>query len=205
MTRGPADPLPAPPPDLAARPLVLRRLSAGSTLFRIHALSRGAIHYSPGRGKPPLGRFDAASGRFGVLYAATDFDGAFAETLLRQPGRSLVSLSEIRARAVSTLTLERETALADLTGAGLSRHGLDARFQSGPFERCGQWADALFDHPARPAGLLYPSRFDPSQGCVALFQRRSTRIRAAEPMPLADMLADVASALDRYGKALDPA
>ncbi len=86
---------------------------------------------------------------------------AFAETVLRQPAIPLVSLAEIEAWGVSVLALGAAVALVDLTGPGLSQLGLDARFLSGPYKPCDGWAYALHDHPARPGGILYPSRFAP--------------------------------------------
>ena len=75
---------------------------------------------------------------------------------------------------------------------------------SGGYDVCGAWADALHDHPEQPAGILYPSRFDPSERCVALFDRAAPALHpATESLPLTELLPDVAAALDRYGKALD--
>lgn len=205
MTRpgAPAGPAP-PPPDLAARPLPLAEAGPGTALCRIHRSAHGPVHFSPGPGKPPAGRFDSPTGCFGVLYAALSFACAFAETLLRNPARKLVSLAEIEARSLALIGLRAEVRLVDLTGAGLSRLGLDARFLSGGYDACGAWADALHDHPTRPAGILYPSRFDPSERCVALFDRAAPDLHpATESLPLTELLPDVAAALDRYGKALD--
>ncbi len=204
MSAGPTGPAPLPPPDLAARPLPLTTWDAGSSAVRIHRLQHGPVHYSPGSGRPPAGRYDSASGRYGVLYAAQEFAGAFVETVLRHPADPLVSLSEIEARALSVLSTNAELRLVDLTGPGLSRLGLDARLLSGAYSMTRAWADALHDHPEGPAGILYPSRFDPSQICVALFDRTAPHIEpATAPAPLSEMLADVAKVLDRYGKALD--
>jgi hypothetical protein len=173
-------------------------------VVRIHRPTHGPIYFSPGPGRPPLGRFDSLSGRFGVLYAAQKFEGAFAETILRNPRRSLVSLAEIEARALSALSITDHIRLVDLTGPGLSQLGLDARFLSGPYEICGTWADAFHDHPSALAGILYPSRFDPAQHCVGLFSRLAPHIDAmTAPALLGEMLPDVAAVLDRYGKALD--
>ncbi|MDO9713706.1 RES family NAD+ phosphorylase [Paracraurococcus lichenis] len=205
MTRGPTEPAPFPPADLASRPLPLVRWESGATVVRVHRAAHGPIHFSPGPDKPPLGRFDSASGRFGVLYAAQAFEGAFVETLIRNPARALISLAEIEARALSIVAIHEEMLLVDLTGPGLSRLGLDARFLSGPYDPCGAWADALHDHPSQPAGIAYPSRFDPSQLCVALFSRLAPHLEpVTEPVPLNEMRSDVALILDRYGKALDP-
>lgn len=177
----------------------------GSTFCRIHRSVHGAVFFSPGPGKPPAGRFDSATGRFGVLYAALSFDCSFAEVLLRNPARQFVSLPEIEARSFAVLSLNAAIRLVDLTGPGLSRLGLDARFLSGGYDVCGAWADALHDHPERPAGILYPSRFDPSEHCFALFDRAAPHLApATDSVPLGELLPDVAAALDRYGKALDP-
>jgi len=92
----------------------------------------------------------------------------------------------------------------DLTGPGLSRLGLDARVLSGPYDICGEWADAFHGHPEAPAGILYSSRFDPGERCVALFDRVAMDVEAAAPpVGLREMLGEVAGVLDRYGKALD--
>jgi hypothetical protein len=88
---------------------------------------------------------------------------------------------------------------------GLSQLGLDARFLSGSYDVCGAWADALHDHPEQPAGLLDPSRFDPSEHCAALFEGVASFIGlATNGVRLGWVLPDVAAALGRYGKALDP-
>ncbi|HYZ33464.1 MAG TPA: RES family NAD+ phosphorylase [Crenalkalicoccus sp.] len=206
MTRGPTGPAPAPPADLHARPLPLTIWDAGSTVVRIHRTRHAPIHFSGGAGKPPLGRWDSPTGIFGALYAAREFPGAFAETVLRNPAQLLVSLTEIEARALSVLGITIAIRLVDLTGPGLSQLGLDARILSGPYDTCGAWSDALHGHREAPAGILYPSRFDPAQVCVALFDRVAAHVEVVTaPAPLGDMLADVAEVLDRYGKALDPA
>jgi RES domain-containing protein len=186
--------------------LPLASLPAASTLWRIHRLDRPALFFSPAPGTPPAGRYDSPSALYRALYAALEFDTAFAETLLRNPARRLVSVGEIAARAVSALRTARKLRLVDLTGPGLSQLGLDARFLSGPYEPCGAAAEAWFADADAPDGLLTPSRFDPSGSCVTLFDRASDALAAsAAPIPLADRPREVGAALDRFGKALDPA
>lgn len=205
MTRGPQHPVPPPPAELHARPLPLTLWPAGAPICRIHRRRHAPIHLSGGPGKPPLGRWDSPSGAFGTLYAAGDVAGAFAETVLRDPALLMVALAEIESRALSILAIRAELRLVDLTGPGLSQLGLDARILSGPYGICGLWADALHAHPEAPAGLLYPSRFDPTRLCLALFDHAAPHIEAASaPTPLTEMLPEIAALLDRYGKALDP-
>jgi hypothetical protein len=205
VSLGPTGPVPLPPPDLALRPLPLTTCDAGFTMVRIHRTQHGPIHFSPGTGRSPAGRYDSTTGRFGVLYAAQEFAGAFVETVLREPNRTLIGLPDITARALSVLTINADIRLVDLTGPGLSRLGLDARLLSGPYGPTRAWSDAFQAHSDAPAGILYPSRFDPSQLCVGLFNRVARHIEAAsDPVPLAEMLPEVSEILDRYGKALDP-
>lgn len=192
-----------PPADLASRTLSLVDAERGSSFCRIHRSEHGPIFFSPGPGGAPAGRFDSATGRFGVLYAGFSFDGSFAEVLLRNPARGIVSFSEIGARSFAVLGLRADVRLVDLTGPGLSQLGLEARFLSGGYDVCGVWADALQAHPEQPAGILYPSRFDPSEHCAALFDRVAPYLDlAGDSVPLGELLHDVA-ALERYGKALD--
>jgi RES domain-containing protein len=184
--------------------LPLATLAAGEALWRIHRLGRAALFFSPPPGAPPAGRYDSPRGLMRVLYAALDFETAFAETLLRNPARRLVSAGEVAAREVCAITATRPLRLVDLTGGGLSRLGLDAGFLAGPYPACGAAAEAWFAHPEAPDGLLTPSRFDPSGRCVAVFDRAAAALAAGTPLPLAEAPREVGAALDRYGKSLDP-
>jgi len=200
VRRGPG-PIALPTPDSARRSLPLGGLPVGARLFRVHARQRGPIFFSRG----PLGRFDSAAARFGVLYAGTSREAALVETLLREPSRPAVALGEVAARVLSALLAARPLRLLDLTGPGLSRLGLDARLASGTCAACGRWADALEARPEGPDGILYPSRLDPSLSCAALFERAEPALAAeGPPVPLLDLAPDVTAALDRHGKALDP-
>jgi RES domain-containing protein len=202
--RGPTGTARPPPDRLHATRLPLTILPASSTLVRIHHSNRSPIFFSPGADKPPLGRFDSAAGLFGVLYAAMDFDGAFAETLLRNPERHIVGAAEIAARSIAVLAVSRALRLVPLHGPALSGLGLDNAITTGPYEPCGLWADALFIHPDSPDGIIYPSRHDPEKSCVALFSRPDMSITlASDSVKLSDIIADVARSLRRYGKGLD--
>lgn len=199
---GPDGAAPTPPDWLHDRPLPLCPWPATRVLNRIHRLVHGPVFFGPGPGQPPANRFDPTSGRFGVLYAAAAFEAALIETLLRNPARLMVSAQAIRLRAHSRLCASRDLRLVDATGAGLSKIGTDARLCTGPYAPCGAWADALWDHPDAPDGLLYPSRHDPHYHCVALFQRPGLTLTALETRPLPRLQAQVAEVLDRHGKSL---
>jgi hypothetical protein len=153
---------------------------------------------------PPSGRFDSATAAFGVLYSAETFAGAFSETVLRNPARRLIGMAEIESRSLAVIGTSRTTRLVDLQGDGLQQLGLDGSIFTGPYENCGLWTDALFHHPDRPDGILYRSRHDPSQICIAWFERTDLRMTLASgSVPLTRLLTEVGELLRRYGKALD--
>lgn len=201
--RGPTGAAPAPPPWLSSTKLPLLELPAGSSLLRIHRLEHPPVFFSPGSGGDPVGRFDSPTGAFGVLYLAQTFEGAFAETILRNPQRRVVDLAEIASRGISVLGLTRVARLVQMKGAALQALGTDNAISTGPYAPCGAWADALASHPDKPDGLAYASRHDPEQLCVALFSRPGTEIDVLSgPTPLAEMLDEVSLALRRYDKGL---
>jgi hypothetical protein len=190
---------------LADSPLPLLEMPAASTLVRIHRSSRSPVFFSPGDVLTPLGRFDSPSGRFGVIYLAETFQGAFAETVLRNPARRLVSFAEIAGKSLAVLALSRAVRVVRMHGPGLQALGLDNAISTGPYGPCGIWADALFAHPDHPDGLAYASRHDPEQICVALFSRPDLTLDlGSDSVRLTDILGEVAAVLRRYGKGLDP-
>lgn len=201
--RGPTGAASLPPDWLKSVHLPLKELGKESSLLRIHASDRDPIFFSPGFGHTPVGRFDSAGGHFGVLYVAAFFEGAFVETVLRNPRRRLIGLAEIGDRSIAVLAFSRAIRLVPMDGAALQSLGVDNGITTGPYEPCGVWADALFTHPDRPDGIIYPSRHDPDQACVALFRRADLAIEvASESVPLLEMLPEVASVLRRYGKGI---
>ncbi len=202
--RGPSGAPPPPPKDLTTTKLPITVLPTATTFTRVHHLVNGPIHFSPGRGRPAQGRFDSAVGTFGVLYVALTFSGALVETLLRKPASRLISIDDLSRRGVAALVANRDLKLVDLRGPGLQRLGLDGTINTGPYENCGLWADAWFAHPERPDGLLYRSRHDPGEACVALFERDDLVVTVThDPVPLRSVMPQVAEVLHRYGKGLE--
>ena len=200
--RGPAGTA-APPPDWLAGASLPLTVFATGTLLRIHREDRSPLFFSPGPDCPPTGRFDSATGRFGVMYLALTFEGAFAETVLRNPARRLVAMGEIAGRSLAFIAAARPLRLVQMHGAGLQRLGADNAVTTGPYEPCGLWADALFAHSDAPDGIAYASRHDPEQVCVALFSRPDLALETThESLALTDLSTAVAAVLRRYGKGL---
>jgi len=172
-------------------------------LARVHRLEHHPVFFSPGDGKTQVGRFDSPSGAFGVLYLAQSLEGAFAETVLRNPQRRLIDLAEITARATSVLGLSWVVRLAEMRGPGLQALGTGNAVSTGPYAPSGAWADALYRHPDKPDGIAYPSRHNPDQLCTALFSQPSVELEVLSgPTALTELLDDVARMLRLYGKGL---
>lgn len=205
VTRGPAGAAPPPPVWLAGRSLPLDLLPAGTVLHRIHRAARGPVFFGPGPGHPPTYRFDSASSRFGVLYVGLSRAGAVAETLLRNPQRLMVGVSEITDRAATELACRAELRVVKLYGSGLQAVGTDNAISTGPYEPCGLWADALWDHPDHPDGIAYQSRHDSSEICLALFDRLGPAFDIRSTRPLTALSHEIAALLDGYGKSLSSA
>jgi hypothetical protein len=203
--RGPTGAANLPPDWLPTSALPIMELPADSSFVRIHHRHRSPVFFSPGDGQPPAGRFDSPTGLFGVLYVAFTFEGAFAETVLRNPSRRLLSFGEIAGRSIASLAPSRAIRLVRMQGQGLQALGVDNAITTGPYEPCGVWADALFAHADRPDGIAYTSRHDPAQVCVALFSRPDVAVGVVnDSVPLAGLIREVAAILRRFGKGLDP-
>jgi hypothetical protein len=175
---------------------------AGTGLARIHRKANDPIFFGPGDGAPPTYRFDSLTGKFGVLYAGVALPGALVETLLRNPRRKMVAYRDVELRASSVLRCARGLRLVQLHGAGLQQIGCDNSISTGPYDPCGVWADALWDHPEQPDGIAYQSRHDPREICLAIFERPGLRFAAETTVPLLDQLPQLAIILGAYGKSI---
>lgn len=193
---------PSPPVDLHRRRLPFVKIAAGEPLYRVHRSTFEPIFYGPGSGNPPSFRFDCLSGRFGVLYIAPGPDAAMIETLLRNPQRLTVSYNDFKERSLSILQAPRDLRLVKAMGKHLSRLGTTAAISTGPYDPCGAWSDALFDHPERPDGILFSSRHNPDEPCIALFEKPDTTLDEINTTPLPDLLSEVGALLDKHGKSI---
>ncbi|MGP3699438.1 RES family NAD+ phosphorylase [Rhodobacter sp. NSM] len=151
---------PLPPPDIDLRTPLIRTLSAGARLHRFHDRAFGPIWF----GQTGTGRLDDPAHAYGVLYVAEGEGGAFSEAFLRRPGLNLI---------------------ARLHGPGLGVIGATAEVTHGglPYDAPQAWSKVLHDHPARFDGILYRSRHDDDELCLALFDRAEPDIVEVERWP----------------------
>jgi RES domain len=144
-------------------------MSAGSGFCRIHQTSRDPIFF----GKSKEYRFDDPKAEFGVLYAGTDEECAFLETLVRVPkSKGRVLRSDLRIRSMSTLETVKPLRLVDLRDHHLAQLRLDSRiFSQVDYTVPQQWARAFYEHSDPVDGLIFNSRHNPKLHVVALFDR----------------------------------
>lgn len=166
---------PLPPPDLGRRSPSFEDLLPGANIHRFFTAAFDPIHFD----QSDLGRFNNPAGGYGVLYAAKDLRGAFAETFLREPGRTLLAADFLRKKGYVQLTTTRRLRFIRFAGPGLSRLGATAEVaHAGPPYRAPQaWSAALFAHPDRVDGIAYHGRHDDETLCYAIFDRARDAIR----------------------------
>lgn len=197
--RAPA--LPAPPADLASRPLPLVRITG--LVYRIHRVRHSAIFF----GKAGASRFDDPLKRYGVLYAALNPEGAFAEVFLRQLDQILIEETAFSERLLSPIRVNTVSCV-DLTGEGLRRISCDNRIATeAPYCNASLWSRALFEHPRKPAGIVYRSRHNPRLKCVAIFSTFASKLKLQQSRNLfaQPLRTWTIRQIDRYHLSLLPA
>lgn len=135
-------------------------------------------------------RFDDPAGGFATLYCAPAFATCFVETLVRDASTLLVPLSAYDASSLALLLLDAERLrLADVFSTrALATLRIDlAMLTAARYAATQRLARLIHDHPDRPHGILYRSRFDPDRPALALFERARPHVRlfpGAVPTPL---------------------
>ncbi len=174
----PKFPEPPPPADLCRLEPELRRLPAGTELWRLYA--RGGRH--PTRWNvfrsagPTSARFDhqaAGAGDRAILYAAAEGPTCLAEVY--QDSRVIDRTA--RQPWLVSFRLAEELVLLDLTGTWPTRAGASMVIQSGPRPRARRWSRAVYEAYPEVQGVHYASSMRANRPCVALWERA----RAALP------------------------
>jgi hypothetical protein len=164
-----------PPKDLASRTPEFVTLLQGAIIERFYTAAYDPIYFD----RSSLGRFNAPDGSYGVLYAAEQLGGAFAETFLRTPGRTLLPPDLVRQKARARIRTTRELRLIRLAGSGLARLGATAEVAHGglPYDVPQAWSKALKEHPTQPDGIAYRARHNDDAICYALFDHASSPVQ----------------------------
>jgi RES domain len=169
---------PLPPSDLASRVPELVTLPAGTVVHRFYTAEYDPIFFDPSL----LGRLNASNGSYGVLYVAQNPSGAFAETFLRKPGRTLIDADLLGRKAYARLEPHSDLTLIKLAGPGLAILGATAEVVHGglPYDVPQAWSKALFEHPVGAHGIAYYARHDDEALCYAIFDRARSAIKEVE-------------------------
>jgi hypothetical protein len=165
---------PLPPSDLAARALEWVELAPGAIVERFYSNAFEPTHFD----RSCSGRMNAPDASYGVLYVAADLRGAFAETFLRTPGRTLLPLDLIRRKSRLRIRVIRALRLVKFAGAGLARLGATAEVTHGglPYDAPQAWSKAVHALPSAPDGIAYRARHDDDAFCYAIFERAAAHI-----------------------------
>jgi len=166
---------PRPPDNVASRRPRLFRLRAASIVHRFYTAEYEPIFFDPSR----EGRLNSPDGSYGVLYAAREAHGAFAETFLRRPGQTLIDQGLLGRKAYARLEITTDLNLIRLAGPSLAILGATAEVVHGglPYDVPQAWSKALFEHPLRPDVIAYYARHDDEAICYAIFDRARNAVR----------------------------
>jgi hypothetical protein len=146
-------------------------------LWRVHPLAFEPIWFGPGEGSPPLGRFDAPNGEFGVCYFASSPGVTILETLVRGLRVPIIARDALQVRGASSIALIAPLRMLQLEGKGLAGFGVGAHEVSGDdYRRCQDLAGRVHQRLPEVDGIQYRSRWDTSELCWAVFDRARPRL-----------------------------
>lgn len=165
---------PLPPGDLNARQPEFVTLRAGDIVHRFYSAGYNPVYFD----RSTLGRLNAPDAAYGVLYTANNPAGAFAETFLRRPGRTLIDTVFLQQKAYARLEVKSDLQLIKLAGPGLAVLGATAEVVHAglPYDVLQIWSKALFEHPVAAHGIAYHARHDDEELCYAFYNWSDSQI-----------------------------
>ena len=175
-------PDPPAPGELARIPAVVRRLPAGTVLWRVHfqAGPHPAAWNAFRAFGPTQNRFDhhlpppRSRGR-SILYASLNVLTCFAEVF--QETHEIDVRKD--APALTAFAIRRPLRLLDLRGVWPTRAGGSLAINAGERGRSRAWSRAIYRAYPRLHGLWYASSMDANRPAVALYDRAVRAMPAA--------------------------
>jgi hypothetical protein len=170
----------APGPDVDLRGFPVRRLAAGTVVFRAHRAVRGPWWFS----SDGSGRFDLAAPR-GTCYVAESAIVAVRERIGVVLGmQRQVPAAVLSGVVVSRLALAELTVVANLRAARAAEFGvLNELATMVPYDVPQAWARSL--DAAGLHGARYPARFSTGRaGSIAIFGAAGDRADPVDPEPV---------------------
>ena len=136
-----------------------------------------------GHGESRFAAPDDTAPQFLTLYAATSIETAFREAVLRdkmdRATERKIDDSEIESRACVQIESKRSLRLLDLTAGAAQRFGVPTSIlhaTTDAYRASRDFALHVHDH-TDAEGIFYPSRFDDSRRCVAIFKSRKAGVK----------------------------
>ncbi len=131
------------------------------------------------------------SERFGVMYVGSSPKVCFVEAILRDSrdgvvGELLLAEKEITDRDYAEIEVAEDLLVVDLRGDHPVQMGIPSDVIGGRDQSAArQWSLAIHDHPARPDGILYPSRLNEEIN-LAVFERAIPKLSVSKRDHLMD-------------------
>jgi RES domain len=189
----------------AARAPIINTVAAGAAWWRIHRDADDPLFFGAAFRRPASQRFDAPDGEFRVAYFGATREASFAEVFLRVPPVYVVTMSELRIRRLSRITVTRPVQLVELHGPGLARVGISGTASAGAdYQISRRAAIELWQRPEQYDGLVYRARHDDDELSIALYDRAAGAVTVAETLRLADDARWLRSLALRYGFEFSP-
>jgi hypothetical protein len=176
---------PLPHPELSMQTPLIFTVKVGEILYRHHPTVNDPLYF----GMSGNNRFDdpdcATGATFGVLYLGEDPHCCFIESCGATTGVPAVSGAYLDARSIAKIELTEELRFVDLASSGgLTHVGADGRLLTGSYRVAQRWSAALRLHPAKPDGIRYLSRHDPTRIAYAIFTRSTAGFKVSSMGPL---------------------
>ena len=165
-----------PPDDLSTRSLGL--ITPSRRWVRCACVDRPSLFDWDGR---DTARFGGENCRYRCLYLAsnpvTSFWEAFGEDLLDlHPDDRRISHDELASRQIVGFTLREDLRVFDATNpSALRKISADGSTFGAAYTFTQRWAAALMSHPDAPDGIVYPSRLNSPDRCLALFEKKAKK------------------------------
>jgi hypothetical protein len=181
---------PLPTAGFARVDLDLSAVPAGRRFGRIF-LDRypDPLGYGKARSRFADPRRRVSRSRFGVLYLGESLKVCFLEAMLRDRrngavGDYPIAESDFRVLRFAEVEVAAALSLADLRGDGPVRMGIPSDVLRASSQSLGRaWSLALYQHPAQPDGIIYPSRLNDETN-LAIYDRAVAKLRPVRNMPL---------------------
>jgi hypothetical protein len=127
--------------------------------------------------------------RFGVLYLGSTLKVCFVEAVLRDQGDGrtgdlLLDERDLAVRSYAEVEVKAPLSLVDLREDGPLRMGVPSNVVRGASQSLArQWSATFHKHPARPDGVIYPSRLN-GETNLAVYDRAIDKLAAVSSGPL---------------------